>query len=69
MMLATKHKKHPHTRTKANIDNILFGAYKAFIEASEVLALALALVVVVLELEIELEEDKRDDVLVLLNAY
>lgn len=66
MMLATKHKKHPHTRTKANIDNILFGAYKAFIEASEVLALALVLVVV---LELELEEDKRDDVLVLLNAY
>ena len=66
MMLATKHKKHPHTRTKANIDNILFGAYKAFIEASEVLALALVVVVV---LELELEEDKRDDVLVLLNAY
>ena len=68
MMLATKHKKHPHTRTKANIDNILFGAYKAFIDTSEVLALALALVVVVV-LELELEEDKRDDVLVLLNAY
>lgn len=66
MMLATKHKKHPHTRTKANIDNILFGAYKAFIDASEVLALALVVVVV---LELELEEDKRDDVLVLLNAY
>jgi hypothetical protein len=65
-MLATKHKKHPHTRTKANIDNILFGAYKAFIDASEVLALALVVVVV---LELELEEDKRDDVLVLLNAY